>query len=277
MISDQYAETDGQNSVIVGENATNVNDSVLAEENVVDNDAFVEPSIEIQTKTTSDQRNTHESLNASVDTIATNSTGIVISLSETDALNSNDEAIGLSEDNVNFEAQTISRNTTEGSLLEGFINQKDGLSGENIEHTVLNTGENHEDLGNNSVLATENIDDDGVLTEASTLPQQDLGDQLPPWAARLKGCERIGDSYRGYVHTEAELDILLSMHKDHTHSSWGTRQSPSSQKPSVRFMWKSQYVPYDGVPFLNSGKLYDTHVTNSVIKHLHAWSNIYIL
>lgn len=78
--------------------------------------------------------------------------------------------------------------------------------------------------------------------------------ELPTWAACLKDCEKLGDSYRGYVHTESELDFLLNMHKEQTHSSWGTRQSPSSQKPSIRFMWKSQYVPYDGIPFLNSGK-----------------------
>ena len=76
-----------------------------------------------------------------------------------------------------------------------------------------------------------------------------------PWAARLHDCELIGDSYRGYVTNEVELDLILTLHKQHTNSCWGTRQSPSSAKPSIRLMWKSQYVPYDGIPFLNTGKL----------------------
>lgn len=76
-----------------------------------------------------------------------------------------------------------------------------------------------------------------------------------PWAARLHDCELIGDSYRGYVTTEVELDLILTLHKQHTNSCWGTRQSPSSAKPSIRLMWKSQYVPYDGIPFLNTGIL----------------------
>ncbi|CAM4580376.1 unnamed protein product [Leuciscus chuanchicus] len=33
-----------------------------------------------------------------------------------------------------------------------------------------------------------------------------------------------------------------------------TRQSPSPAKPATRLMWKSQYVPYDGIPFVNAGR-----------------------
>ena len=76
---------------------------------------------------------------------------------------------------------------------------------------------------------------------------------LPPWASRLHDCELIGDSYRGYVTNEVELDLILTLHKQNTNSCWGTRQSPSSAKPSIRLMWRSQYVPYDGIPFLNTG------------------------
>lgn len=67
--------------------------------------------------------------------------------------------------------------------------------------------------------------------------------------------QKIGDYYRGYVDTEVELDILLTYHKQATQSFWGTRQSPSPAKQSTRFMWKSQYVPYDGIPFVNTGTL----------------------
>jgi hypothetical protein len=67
--------------------------------------------------------------------------------------------------------------------------------------------------------------------------------------------QKIGKAYRGWVETEAELDMLLTLHKQQTQSFFGTRQSPSSSKPSCRLMWKSQYVPFDGVPFVNSGGL----------------------
>lgn len=50
------------------------------------------------------------------------------------------------------------------------------------------------------------------------------------------------------------MDILLTYHKQATQSFWGTRQSPSPAKQSTRFMWKSQYVPFDGIPFVNTGK-----------------------
>ena len=66
--------------------------------------------------------------------------------------------------------------------------------------------------------------------------------------------QKIGDYFRGYIDTEVELDLLLTYHKQQTQSFWGTRQSPSPAKPSTRLMWKSQYVPFDGVPFINSGK-----------------------
>ena len=66
--------------------------------------------------------------------------------------------------------------------------------------------------------------------------------------------QKIGDSYRGWVDSEVELDLLLTYHKQQTQSFWGTRQSPSPAKTSTRLMWKSQYVPFDGIPFVNSGQ-----------------------
>lgn len=75
----------------------------------------------------------------------------------------------------------------------------------------------------------------------------------PAWAQKLKDCEKIGHYYRGWVETEVELDMLLAYHKQQTASFWGTRQSPSSMRASARMMWKSQYVPFDGIPFINSG------------------------
>uniref|UniRef100_A0A287AEL0 Calcium responsive transcription factor n=1 Tax=Sus scrofa TaxID=9823 RepID=A0A287AEL0_PIG len=68
-----------------------------------------------------------------------------------------------------------------------------------------------------------------------------------------KTVTKIGDSYRGYCVSETELESVLTFHKQQTQSVWGTRQSPSPAKPATRLMWKSQYVPYDGIPFVNAG------------------------
>ncbi len=57
------------------------------------------------------------------------------------------------------------------------------------------------------------------------------------------------------VTPEAELEAILLLHKQQTHTVFGTRQSPSPAKPASRLMWKSQYVPYDGIPFVNAGNL----------------------
>ncbi|XP_074656196.1 calcium-responsive transcription factor-like isoform X2 [Tubulanus polymorphus] len=84
-------------------------------------------------------------------------------------------------------------------------------------------------------------------------PNLPEGTNFPAWAARLKDCEYIGDSFRGWIENEVELDLLLTYHKQQTQSFWGTRQSPSPAKPSTRLMWKSQYVPFDGIPFINAG------------------------
>lgn len=73
--------------------------------------------------------------------------------------------------------------------------------------------------------------------------------------------QKIGDYYRGYVESDMDLDLLLTFHKQQTQSLWGTRQSPSPAKPSTRLMWKSQYVPMDGIPFVNTGNLVFFSVT----------------
>nr|XP_006130566.1 calcium-responsive transcription factor isoform X1 [Pelodiscus sinensis] len=85
------------------------------------------------------------------------------------------------------------------------------------------------------------------------VPLQPLPPNTPAWARRLRNCEKIGDSYRGYCVSETELESVLTLHKQQTQSVWGTRQSPSPAKPATRLMWKSQYVPYDGIPFVNAG------------------------
>ncbi|XP_038171130.1 calcium-responsive transcription factor isoform X1 [Arvicola amphibius] len=92
-----------------------------------------------------------------------------------------------------------------------------------------------------------------MLEESLLSPLQPLSSNTPIWACRLRSCQKIGDSYRGYCVSETELESILTFHKQQTQSVWGTRQSPSPAKPATRLMWKSQYVPYDGIPFVNAG------------------------
>ncbi|XP_022289043.2 calcium-responsive transcription factor-like isoform X1 [Crassostrea virginica] len=89
---------------------------------------------------------------------------------------------------------------------------------------------------------------DGMSINTEPLPPD-----TPLWAQRMNKCQKIGDYYRGYVDSEVDLDLLLTYHKQQTQSFWGTRQSPCPAKPSTRLMWRSQYVPFDGVPFMNLG------------------------
>ena len=54
------------------------------------------------------------------------------------------------------------------------------------------------------------------------------------------------------------MDQVLNSYKKETNSLFAIRQTPSPVKEengTVRLMWKSQHVPYDGVPFINIGKL----------------------
>lgn len=92
--------------------------------------------------------------------------------------------------------------------------------------------------------------------------------------------QKIGDSYRGYCVSETELESILTFHKQQTQSVWGTRQSPSPAKPATRLMWKSQYVPYDGIPFVNAGTSHQL-LTGSTVAVLYCehvislWEDIF--
>ena len=89
------------------------------------------------------------------------------------------------------------------------------------------------------------------LTEASSIPN---------WALHLRDCTLFGDTYTGYVTNETEMDAILNLYKKETQSLFAIRQTPSPAKDessdTVRLMWKSQYVPYDGIPFVNVGTLF---------------------
>ncbi|OWF37566.1 calcium-responsive transcription factor-like [Mizuhopecten yessoensis] len=119
------------------------------------------------------------------------------------------------------------------------------------KHEMAVAGVEMEDaIGGGSNEVSSGMSHDSIMMPP---PPQPLPADCPAWAHRIKCCEKIGDSYRGYVDSEVDLDLLLTYHKQQTQSFWGTRQSPSPAKPSTRLMWKSQYVPFDGIPFVNSG------------------------
>jgi len=82
-------------------------------------------------------------------------------------------------------------------------------------------------------------------------------DGKPSWAVLLSDFQRIGDSYYGFVKNEVEMDQVLNSYKKETNSLFAIRQTPSPVKEengTVRLMWKSQHVPYDGIPFINIGR-----------------------
>ncbi|KAE8580236.1 hypothetical protein XENTR_v10024369 [Xenopus tropicalis] len=108
-------------------------------------------------------------------------------------------------------------------------------------------------IHSNASMAISKIPSERSPTELFQKPLLPLPTNIPVWARRLRNCEKIGDSYRGYCLSENELMSILALHKQQTQSVWGTRQSPSPAKPATRLMWKSQYVPYDGIPFVNAG------------------------
>ncbi|XP_064875772.1 calcium-responsive transcription factor [Oncorhynchus nerka] len=139
-----------------------------------------------------------------------------------------------------------------GHLLD-IIDPTGSLGGEKTAdekelHTITLTAVT-DDRGITSAAAKSSAQSSQVcFTSLKPLPAN-----APNWALRLHYAEKIGDSYRGYCNTDTELETILLLHKQQTNSVFGTRQSPSPAKPASRLMWKSQYVPYDGVPFVNAG------------------------
>ena len=118
--------------------------------------------------------------------------------------------------------------------------------------TTANTTINHEP--NHHLKSTDGSGSMFVID-----PTQDMITTIPNWALHLRDCTLNGDTYTGYVMTEVEMDAVLNLYKKETQSLFAIRQTPSPAKDesaeTVRLMWKSQYVPYDGIPFINVGKI----------------------
>ncbi|XP_014671370.1 PREDICTED: calcium-responsive transcription factor-like isoform X2 [Priapulus caudatus] len=137
----------------------------------------------------------------------------------------------------------------EGDVPQFFatcVGKADDASGGLLVCTEKGVGGGGDVVGRQDLLSS-------VVWPQEVLPVQPMPAGSPEWATRMRDCEKIGDSYRGWVASEQELDLLLTYHKQQTGSMWGTRQSPSPARASSRLMWKSQYVPFDGMPFLNAG------------------------
>ncbi|XP_077071231.1 calcium-responsive transcription factor isoform X8 [Siphateles boraxobius] len=136
-------------------------------------------------------------------------------------------------------------------------NKVAGIFVEKRQQPIIASTKDNDGTHSVSALAAQNVTGIKIQKKSSPdvfePPVKPLPPGAPNWALRLRACEKIGESYRGYCNTEAELEAVLLLHKQQTHAVFGTRQSPSPAKPATRLMWKSQYVPYDGIPFVNAG------------------------
>ncbi|XP_069589662.1 calcium-responsive transcription factor isoform X3 [Ranitomeya imitator] len=164
-----------------------------------------------------------------------------------------------SEDGQVYHVNVIPSNQTTAQLLIPQEPDDDNQPGETLSPVQSAPGHAEPDPTDSVLTHSDTTLDvskkSPVRLSAEQIPKplQPLPPNIPVWARRLRNCEKIGDSYRGYCLSEAELMNILGLHKQHTMSVWGTRQSPSPAKPATRLMWKSQYVPYDGIPFINAG------------------------
>ncbi|XP_077071223.1 calcium-responsive transcription factor isoform X3 [Siphateles boraxobius] len=142
-----------------------------------------------------------------------------------------------------------------GQLLK--VANSSGIFVEKRQQPIIASTKDNDGTHSVSALAAQNVTGIKIQKKSSPdvfePPVKPLPPGAPNWALRLRACEKIGESYRGYCNTEAELEAVLLLHKQQTHAVFGTRQSPSPAKPATRLMWKSQYVPYDGIPFVNAG------------------------
>ena len=107
-------------------------------------------------------------------------------------------------------------------------------------------------------ISRENFDIIQNTTVQPPTTQQTITGAMPNWAMHLQDSVLYGDTYTGYVTNQNDMDLVLNTYKKETQSLFAIRQTPSPAKDeradTVRLMWKSQYVPFDGIPFVNVGK-----------------------
>eukprot|EP00795_Rhopilema_esculentum_P005130 gene5130-251_t len=118
-----------------------------------------------------------------------------------------------------------------------------------------------------------NAEDQEVKVEAAEEYTGPDLDGKPAWAQYLADFQKIGDSYYGFVKNEVEMDQVLNAYKKETNSLFAIRQTPSPVKEdngTVRLMWKSQHVPYDGIPFINIGERMSSTTDDSAVVQVAA-------
>eukprot|EP00111_Clytia_hemisphaerica_P000670 TCONS_00001985-protein len=155
------------------------------------------------------------------------------------------------------EAAIVQVMNTEGVPVN--INVNDIIATLNKNNLVKKDGNTIINLA--SFVAPNTLDNAGDMkaTEGHYVlnTNSDLLNTIPNWALQLRDCTLCGDTYTGYVFTESEMDDILNLYKKETQSLFAIRQTPSAAKDesaeTVRLMWKSQYIPYDGIPFVNVG------------------------
>lgn len=130
------------------------------------------------------------------------------------------------------------------SLSSAIISSTDSDSNSLSVHKTKNSRENFDIIQNTTVQPPTT--------------QQTITGGIPNWAMHLQDCVLYGDTYTGYVTNQNDMDLVLNTYKKETQSLFAIRQTPSPAKDesadTVRLMWKSQYVPFDGIPFVNVGK-----------------------
>ena len=175
-------------------------------------------------------------------------------------------------ENAMHPQQTIQIMNSEGIPLQ--VNVNELLSSLTETKTVISTTETTTMLSlssaiisstgsdsNSSVTRTKGSRENFNITQNATVqPTQQAitSGGIPNWAAHLQDCVLYGDTYTGYVTNQNDMDLVLNTYKKETQSLFAIRQTPSPAKDesadTVRLMWKSQYVPFDGIPFVNVGK-----------------------
>ena len=139
---------------------------------------------------------------------------------------------------------STTQTTTILSLSSAIISSTDSDSNSLSVHKTKNSRENFDIIQNTTV-------------QPPTTQQTNTGG-IPNWAMHLQDCVLYGDTYTGYVTNQNDMDLVLNTYKKETQSLFAIRQTPSPAKDesadTVRLMWKSQYVPFDGIPFVNVGK-----------------------
>ena len=118
------------------------------------------------------------------------------------------------------------------------------------------TNSGNSNTASNNITVNANTENSAL--QSVSVPDTTNLDGKPLYTALLRDCVLIGDCYYGYVLNEMEMDQVLNAYKKETNTLFAIRQTPSPVKEdngTVRLMWKSQHVPYDGIPFINIGMI----------------------